>query len=621
MLARPLRPGSGCARSTTRSLACMLLALAALLPSCKDDPQAPVPGVPAATDYRGLYDAGAGRLEFRLEAPDGSLSAFRLVAAGLEHDVANHLVRARVAVRNTSSAALPGPRTITVSDFVPEDVRPMNAACVEYDCLNCPLVCSFDHSGTYGEDGVLEPGETSEPVEWVFLDPSGQSFAFCARFVPDEPQPGAGEISGFVFGDLNGDGRRQEGESGIGGQTLALIFGSTEQTAQTDASGHYAFAAMEPGLYEVMWDFQDPSGGCQPTTPTRLQVLILRRPDGSLSGFPRGDFGCLAKPVLGVPVGGVVFADENRNGVQDPGEAGLPRVLVVGAAVLCPTFAPIEARTDERGRYMMQLPSCDPPFEVYRAPIAGTMDTTPNPVVFHRLPPDQGMLVANFGVAREDSAQTKLAVEGVVFLEANRNGARDRGEAGVASVEVSASGLECTLPVVGITRTDENGHYRLRDTDVLCPLPWVVKRHGVWLDTTPNPVILYRPPPNGTTTFVVDFGVVPPDSLPPDSPAIFGVVFADWDRDGVRDPNEPGIPAVEVQLQSPCRLLRATRTGRDGSYRFAPETVAVCPVQAVWQSMPRFPEHTTPNPWPLDPAAGDRMIEANFGVVPGRMQP
>jgi hypothetical protein len=322
--------------------------------------------------------------------------------------------------------------------------------------------------------------------------------------------------------------------------------------------------------------------------------------------------------VFGIAVGGVVFADENRNGVHDPGEAGLSGVLIE-AVLTCPTLVPITARTDAHGRYLMRLPHCEPPFEVWREPIPGTVDTTPNPVV-HSLPPDDGMLVANFGVAREDSSETKLAVGGVVFLDLNRNGMRDRGEAGVAGVEVSASGLECLIPVIGITRTDENGHYLLRDTDVLCPLPWVVQRHGDWIDTTPNPVHLNRPFP-GSTTFVVDFGVVPPDSLPPPGPAIVGVVYADLDRDGVRDSNEAGIPDVELQLLGPCRVLRATRTGRDGSYRFAPETVAVCPVTAVWQSVPIFPEHTTPNPRPLDPAAGDAVIEADFGVVPGGMRP
>lgn len=598
--------------------------LAVALPGCGDDPQAPAAGLPDdSPDYRGLYDATGGVLEFSLELPDGVSSPLRLVVAAIAQDPDNQLVRAQVAVRNTSNIAATGPAGITVTDFVPEDVLPTNAACEQPECLDCPAICVFDHAGTYGDDGVLEPGETSEPVEWVFHDPSNGSFAFRARLNLVDPQPVTGEISGFVFGDLNGDGRRQEGEFGIGGQFVSLVFGTTVQMAETNERGHYSFSVSEPGLYELIWNRRDPAGQCVPTTPGLMQVLILRLLDGTISGFDRGDFGCAAKPAVAVIVSGAVFSDHNRNGVRDRGEPGLPGVLVSGATPNCPTFAPIETRTDESGNYALRLPSCEPPFVVQHEPIRGHVDTSPNPVIFDR-PPSGGLVLrANFGVAPQDWTPVELFIEGVVYLDGNRNGARDQGEPGVADVEMTASSLDCMLPALAYTRTDGNGHYRLIGAQVPCGLPWAVQHYGDWIATTPNPVILYEQPPDGSTTIEVNFGVAPPDSIPPPGAAlaIEGFVFADWDRDGVRDPGEAGIPAVEVQLQSICRILRVTRTDLRGHYRFAPEVVAACAVTSVLQSAPVFAEHTTKNPQPVDAAAGDAVFEAHFGVVPKRTQP
>jgi len=596
--------------------------LAVALHGCSDDPQAPAPGLPDETpDYRGLYDATGGALEFSLDSPDGSSSPFRLVVTGIEQDPDMYLVHAQVAVRNTSNIAVSGPGGITVTGFVPEDVVPQNAACIESECLACPPTCYFDHAGTYGDDGVLEPGETSEPVEWVFHDPSNGSFAFRARLNLPEPQPAAGEITGFVFGDLNGDGRRQEGELGIAGQSVSLDLDGAVQTTDTDERGHYAFTVSEPGLYELIWNVRDPAAQCVPTTPGMMQVLILRRLDGTISGFDRGDFGCAAKPGVDVAVSGAVFSDNNRNGVRDRGEPGVPGVLVSGATWNCPTFAPIETRTDENGHYTLHFPSCEPPFVVQHEPIAGFVDTSPNPVVFDR--PSMGSVV-NFGVAPQDWTPVELFIEGVVYLDGNRNGMRDQGEPGVADVEVTASALECMLPALAYTRTDENGHYMLIGAQVPCGLPWAVQHYGDWFDTTPNPVILYEQPPDGSTTVEIHFGVAPPDSIPPPGPqlVIQGMVFADWDRDGVRDPDEAGIPAVEVQLQSTCRMLRVTRTDLRGHYRFAPEVVAACAVTSVLQSTPVFAEHTTKNPQPVDAVPlGDAVFEAHFGVVPERRQP
>jgi hypothetical protein len=600
-----------------------MIAIAVSVPGCRDPQQ---PAVSEPDGFRAVYDPSQGVLEFRLESPNGGVSALRLVATALSFDSETRQVHARVAVRNAGDATALGPVAITVSDFVPADVRPLNAECPRDPCptpdsARCAGPCVFDHQGTYGDDGTLEVGETSEPVEWILHNPSGESFAFRAR-LGGELEPENGTISGAVFEDRNGNGRRENDEPGVPGAQVVLVFGDVVRSTTTDARGLYRFEVSEPGLYEVFW--RSAPDSCVPTTPKSLQVVILRRPDGSLSRFVNANFGCQSTtPHTDVPVVGSVFVDANENGQRDPGEVGVPGVLVVGSTPQCPTFAPIEARTDERGNYTLRLPDCDPPFVVHRAPLPGFVDTSPNPVTFESRPPPGAALSASFGVAPEGPLPT-FFVEGVVFQDNNRNGVRDNNEPGIAGVQLTASGLLCFTPISAVAFTDHLGQYLLRGTDVRCPLPWLVQRHGPWTDTTSNPVILSEPPPDGGNTFHLDFGVAPLDSVPPPIPsyAIGGVVFADDNRNGMREAGEPGIAGVEIQLLSPCEVLRLTHTDAMGRYHFRPDVVGVCPVTGVWQSAPVFGENTTPNPLPVDPnTLPGPVLIADFGVFQGRTAP
>jgi SdrD B-like protein len=628
----PLRGGPGEGRPLRRLLGCAVLAVALGLPGCGDDPQSPAGREDAnPSAFRGVYDPHAGTLVFQLESPNGEISPLQLVVSNISQDPDSQEVRASVAVHNSGVGPLPGPDAIMVGDFVPEEVSPGNAVCLAVPMMPCPLPpggcpsppCFFDYRGTYGQDGTLDPNETSASVEWIIHDPSGESFAFRAALGPSSPPPGSGRISGFVFADLNADGHREDGEPGIPGSAVSLQFGNAISVMQTDDQGHYVFPVDAPGLYELVWNDAlcracPPGVGCRPTTPTQLQVLILQRPDSTLSAFDRGDFGCARSIGGSVSVTGIVFEDGNRNGVPDPDELGVPGVLVTGSALSCPTFAAIMTRTDEHGRYGLELPACEPPYVVGHEPVPGHVDTSPNPLYFNAPSPDTGVLLANFGIAPVDSTNVEYTIEGAVYLDGNKNGSRDVGEAGVPGVEISAAGLLCLTPVVALAKTDENGNYHLSGADVHCPLPWMVGRQGDWIDTTPNPVQLQGPPPDGSTVFHVEFGVAPPDSTPPPPPsgfAIEGAVFVDSDGNGVRGPDEVGVPNAELQLVSPCDIVRAVRTDAQGHYRFEPRMVAMCPVSAVWQSAPPL-GHTTPNPAPLDQTVvpGDVMV-IDFGVI------
>ena len=515
-------------------LAGALLATA-LFGACRD-PQAPGSGTtPDAAPFRGSYDSGGGVLEFRLETVQGGGEALRLLASDLRYDAATAELHAQVSIRNSGLETLRGPRGILIGSLDPTTVRPTNAEVLPCpECVNCPCPFPFVfvHANTYGDDGMLSPGETSTPVEWIFSDPAGESFSFqAAPQIENGPQ--GGTISGMVFVDMDADGQHQNVEPGIPMVIVMLLHGDRKDAATTDGAGGFAFPITEPGLYEVV---RTPGAECVPTTPLRLQVFIVRRPDGTLSSFRGADFGCRGDVPGVVTVEGIVYEDLNGDGQYQPGEPGFRDVLVDGATPHCPTLAPIQVRTDDNGRYQMELPACMPPYVITRELLPGFFDTSPNPVVIQWSMPDSTVpvsppkpalvaaipfpaLTANFGVARMDPT-LESSVEGTVFEDTNRNGIREDDERGLPGVQVTASGVLCLSPVVGVTRTDPVGRYFLRQSDVRCFLPWSVAHEALsgMCYTTANPVVVgldRRPDPRH---YRVDFGVAPCDSMGPEKP-------------------------------------------------------------------------------------------------------
>jgi len=225
-------------------------------------------------------------------------------------------------------------------------------------------------------------------------------------------------------------------------------------------------------------------------------------------------------------------------------------------------------------------------------------------------------VTVNFGVARIDSS-LESSVEGTVFEDMNHNGIREDNERGLPGVQVTAGGVLCLSPVVGLTVTDPLGRYFLRQSDVHCLLPWSVAHEPLqgMCDTSANPVVVGLDRMPDPRHYRVDFGVAPCDSLPPSFGAIFGVVFVDQNRNGRRDPGEPGVAGVEVQLVSICTVLRATRTDDSGAYHFPSDVVGICAVESVWLSAPTFPVYTTPNPAPFPGVPpGQNVVTIDFGV-------
>ncbi len=144
----------------------------------------------------------------------------------------------------------------------------------------------------------------------------------------------AASISGYVYEDTDLDGQRDAGEAGIAGVTLTLLHNDgtpTGKTTTTDQNGYYAFTPLQPGeVYQVVethpvdyldWlDTPGSHGGVAENPGDRLHTIAL----GSGDHGTEYNFGEVAP----ASISGKVYADNNDDQVQDPGDSPIAGVTI-----------------------------------------------------------------------------------------------------------------------------------------------------------------------------------------------------------------------------------------------------------------------------------------------------
>src|SRR6185312_11741677 len=151
------------------------------------------------------------------------------------------------------------------------------------------------------------------------------------------------------------------------------------------------------------------------------------------------------------------------------------------------------------------------------------------------------------------------SIAGHVWLDANRNGSLDGGEAGIGAVTLTLRDGSNTI--VGTTQTTADGSYFFANIPA--------GRYSVaesqpagYGSSTPDLVTidLVAGAPGSTVIFGDTAG------------SLAGLVYNDTNNNGARDPAEPPIPGVAIQLTGTDARGNAvaltTTTGSDGTYRF-----------------------------------------------------
>ena len=138
---------------------------------------------------------------------------------------------------------------------------------------------------------------------------------YIANFGDAAELPDRATIYGTVFNDTNGNGLQDDEEVGVPWVTVAL----DGNPQITNGLGEYTFQVFTAGSHTIVET--DPPG-YRSTTPNAVNINV------ELDNSYLVNFGDTDNLTDRANIYGTVFNDDNGNGLQDPGETGIPGVSV-----------------------------------------------------------------------------------------------------------------------------------------------------------------------------------------------------------------------------------------------------------------------------------------------------
>ena len=383
-----------------------------------------------------------------------------------------------------------------------------------------------------------------------------------------------GTVSGRVFNDQNGSGGQETLESGLSGVTIQLLNDAQTavQTGETDGDGSYRFDNVTAGNYTVRETDPD---GFNSTTPNSVAVSV------ATGGSGTANFGDQEQGT----VSGKVFNDQNGNGLQDTGEAGIGGVTVQ----LLDDRGDVTTSTTTVGDGSYQFENVTAgAYTVQETDPSGYASTTPNTVSVSVA--GDGCASAGFG------DQEQGTVSGRVFKDLNGNGIKDTGEDGLGGVTVQLNQKGTTLETL---TTSGDGSYTFSSVSAGSYVVEETDPSG-YTSTTNNRVPVHV---SATGSATANFG-------DQEAVSVWGRVFQDLNGNGIQDVGEQGIGGVTIQLLTARgTVLETIATSGDGSYRF---TGIVYGSYGVEETDPSGYTSTTPNTVHVSINASGSAI-ANFG--------
>lgn len=424
-------------------------------------------------------------------------------------------------------------------------------------------------------------------------------------------------ISGFVYEDTDDDGIKDAGEAGIAGVTVTLtgtddLGAAVSIVTTTAADGSYSFTNLRPGTYKINEtqppnydDGKDTVGDAGGTNSANDELSAIQ-----LLGCTHGkgyNFGERTRPNLH-SISGFVFNDcPNNDGNRDANEVGIAGVTIVltgtndlGVSVSATTTTNADGFYEFKGLRAgtYRIVETQPANFIDGKDKSGTpfaADATVNDVFSNVvIPPSQ---TSQNGVNYNFGELEPASISGFVFLEkdgtpnyTNRGAAN--GDLPLANVTVTLTGTNdqgVSVSVSTITNSAgfyefkglRPGTYTLRETQPSDPgivddqdFAGTIK--GGTVGTVGNDIISNITLPACADGQEYNFGEKL-QGVRADVPnSISGFVYHDLNRNGIKDPNEPGIPCVRVVLTGTSTadapnggpVNRTVSTSATGFYQF-----------------------------------------------------
>ncbi|NOZ72587.1 MAG: PQQ-binding-like beta-propeller repeat protein, partial [Chloroflexi bacterium] len=326
---------------------------------------------------------------------------------------------------------------------------------------------------------------------------------------------------------------------------------------QTAANG--VLYRSSASLYVNAYDLYDGTLLWSYDTGTSVETLPV--PAGGKLSFVDvyGSFYVFGHPAGGGGICGSVYEDRNANGLRDPGDPGLAgvEITLLGAGTSLTTT------TDIDGDYGFTQLAADV-YTVTATNLAGYLSVAANPGTTGGTALDADTisdipLAAGASSDNNDFGDTRpVTVSGLVFDDSNYNGLFDSGEVGLAGITVTLANNTDTL----ITNTAADGTYQFVD---VWPGNWTLTEStsAAYFSTTPD---VYTLTLLSGEAISQDFGDAAYNTLA-------GIVYEDYDGNGVRDPGENGVSGVTVALSGSDYQSQAVnlsvQTDANGAYSFA----------------------------------------------------
>jgi len=292
-------------------------------------------------------------------------------------------------------------------------------------------------------------------------------------------------------------------------------------------------------------------------------------------------------------ISGSVFFDLNNNGIFDLSEFGLPNVkvyLLSGSSIIDSTL------TDGFGFYKFTNLNAGTYSVKVEDPYQLILTNPPNPKSV-TVSTGEHKTNINFGYR----CGVNLAkISGYVYVDENKNGIKDSGELPLANVTIKL--YDGNGNIIGTTTTNSAGYYEFSN---LIPEIYTIEEidPDLYRSTTPNFINLIVSA--GQHSQNNNFG----DILSAD---VCGIVFHDFNSDGIKQPSEPGIKNVLIELfEVPTNnFVESVITGVNGEYCFS---YLIPGTYKIKETDPPGYISTTPNEIIVTLNQGDKIYNKNFG--------